>query len=199
MHFARLAPLFAAVALAAVVLAACQTPAPQAPQLPQLTFGHLPAYNLDVASIEVENRFQTPLAPPNIDHIMPVAPAAAAERWARDRLRAVGRSGRAVFVIKDGKATETVLPKSPGLGGFFTKEQTGRYDAVIDVELEIRGERGYRDAAVLGRAQRSQTVREDASPNERQRIMYELTEKLMAELNATLDANIRLNLPKYLR
>lgn len=194
MHPVRLAPLFAAV-----VLAACQTPAPPASQLPQLTFGHLPAYNLDVASIEVENRFQPSLATPQIDHIMPVAPAAAAERWARDRLRAVGQSGRAVFIVKDGKATETVLPKTPGLAGFFTKEQTGRYDAVIDVELEIRSDRGYRDAAVLGRAQRSQTVREDASPNERQRIMYELTEKLMAELNATLDANIRLNLPKYLR
>jgi hypothetical protein len=194
MHRVRLVPLFAAV-----VLVACQTPAPQPLQLPQLTFGHLPAYNLDIASIEVENRYQAPLASPNIDHLMPVTPAAAAERWARDRLRAVGSTGRAVFVIKDGRVTETVLPKTPGLTGFFTKEQTGRYDAVIDVEIEIRGERGYRDAVVSGRAQRSQTVREDASPNDRQRVMYELTEKLMADLNATLEASIRQNLPKYLR
>jgi len=114
-------------------------------------------------------------------------------------LRATGGVGRAVFVIKDGKATETALPKSTGLQGAFTKELTTRYDANIEIDLEIRGERNYRDAVVSSRAQRSQTVREDASPNERQRIMHELVEKLMADLNASLDAGIRQNLPKYLR
>jgi len=192
MNRVRLVPLFAAV-----VLAACQTE--PRPQLPQLTFAHLPVYNLDVGNVEFANRYQPPMAPPHVEHLMPVAPAAAAERWARDRLRADGAFGRAVFVVRDARVTETPLPKTSGFRGFFTKEQTGRYDALIDVELEIRNDRNYRVAGVAARAQRSYTVREDASPNDRDRIMYELVEQLMKDLNTTLDANIRQTLPKYLR
>lgn len=64
------------------VLAACEMPAPQQ-QVPQLTYSHLKPYQLDVGRLEVVTEYRAPLREPNIEHIMPVSPEAAAKRWHR--------------------------------------------------------------------------------------------------------------------
>ena len=46
---------------------------------------------------------------------------------------------------------------------------------------------------------RTQTVAEDISVNDRRRVFFEMTEGLMAEVNAQLEDRIREHLAKYLR
>ena len=187
---------FAVVALAAGLLTACaQTPPPD--PLPELTFAQLGKIQLNVASVEIVESYIPPLRGPNIEHLFPLSPTQAARRWSEDRLTALGTEGRAQFVIDTASVTETVLPVEKGLRGAVTVDQASRYDATLVVTLEIRNDRGFRLAFATARAERSTTVPEDLTLNERNAIQFRLVEGLMADLNEALEARIREFLSAY--
>ena len=81
----------------------------------------------------------------------------------------------------------------------FTIDQSERYDAAIEVRLSVRRPAGQPSAAITVRAERSQTVPEDITLNEREKLWFDLTEALMTDLDARLEAEIRRNLAAYLR
>ena len=120
------------------LLAACETP-PPAHKFPNLTFAHLGALNLNVATLEVVSDYRAPLKKPNVEHLFPAPPERTLKRWARDRLKAAGEGGSARFVISRAAVTETPLMMKTGLTGAFTTDQAERYDAVIEATLEILG------------------------------------------------------------
>ena len=174
---------FAAVAVLALGLAACETPAP-VQKLPELTYTHLGPLRLNVARIEVVSQYRPPLQAPNVEHLFPTSPLKAVRHWARDRLKAVGRSGTARLVVKKASAVETSLQKKTGLKATFTKQQSHRYD--LDLEATIEMPTGRATA----RATRFTTIREDASINERDRIWFDLTENLMRDFNAEMEKKL---------
>ena len=188
-----------AVVLPVVALAACASAPPPRPVFPELTFGHLGALTFDAGGVEVVNEYVPPLRRPNVEHEMPLAPATAATRWANDRIKAGGRPGRTVrVIIRNAAVREADLPKSSGLKGLFTTEQAARFDAEIEVVVELRSARGFRDAFASAGARRSVTISEGATLNDRDRIWFGLVEELMAELNRELEKNIRQYMGAYL-
>lgn len=195
-HFSRTTRVLAAMVLGAGLLAACaQTPPPE--PLPELTFAHLDSIKLNVASVEIVENYVPPLRGPNIEHLFPQPPSQVARRWAEDRLRALGTEGRAQFVIDTASVVETRLKVEKGLRGAVTIDQTTRYDATLTVTLEIRNDRGFRQAFATASAERSQTVPEDLTVNERRAIQHQLVEDVMTDLNATLEAKIAEFLSAY--
>ena len=192
----RMKRAFAAIALAAGVLAACaQTPPPH--PLPDLTFSQLGKIQLNVASVEIVENYIPPLRGPNIEHLFPLSPTQAARRWSEDRLSALGTKGRAQFFIDTASVVETVLPVEKGLRGAVTVDQASRYDATLVATLEIRNDRNFRLAFATARAERSLTVPEDLTLNERNAIQFRLVEDLMADLNAALESKIAEFLSAY--
>jgi len=185
------------VALLALVLAACQTP-PRT-SFPELTYSHLEPIRLAAAEIEVKDAYVPPLRAPNVEHQMPVAPAAAATRWARDRLQPGGPEGRAVFTIVDAGVVETKLKGSDGLEGVFTTDQSERYDATLAIEIDIYDRAGVRLGGVTSTVKRSRTVAENASLAERDQVWFSLTEAMMTDLDREVEAAIRKHLKLYLR
>jgi hypothetical protein len=185
--------------LAVVVLPACAAPAPV--RLPDMTFSDRPRFLLDVADVQVVDQYQPPFRLPNIEHQIVIAPARVVERWARDRLVPVGGSGRAVVTIKDARVLEASLRVTPGVQGVFTKDQAARYDVIVEVSVEIRPGSGTMagDAIAVAKAERSRTVAEGISPNELDRVHYELVEGVMRDLDQQLDANVRRFLAGYIR
>lgn len=195
-HFSRTTRVLAAMVLGAGLLAACaQTPPPE--PLPELTFAHLDSIKLNVASVEIVENYVPPLRGPNIEHLFPQPPSQVARRWAEDRLRALGTEGRAQFVIDTASVVETRLKVETGLRGAVTIDQATRYDATLTVTLEIRNDRGFRQAFATASAERSQTVPEDLTVNERRAIQHQLIEDVMIDLNATLEAKIAEFLSAY--
>lgn len=190
---------FAILTVLIVALTGCQTtPAPT--RFPELTYGHLGVIKLDVDRIDIASDYQAPLRPPNVDHLFPTPPERAMRRWAQDRLAAAGsNTGRfARFVITDAKVTETNLPRSTGLTGAFTKDQSQRYDLSMSAAIEIREERGnFRSGYATASTSRSRTVREDISVNEREKVWFEMLEQAMSELNAELDRQIKANMTRF--
>lgn len=184
--------------LAGIGLAACDTP-PYRYQFADLTYAHLSPFALNVAVIDPANAYRPPMRSPNVEHLFPVQPAAAAMQWAKDRLIAVGSNGAARFTVLQASVVEVPLERTTGFQGLFTDDQSERYDAVLEVRLDVENAQGLRTGTVTARAQRSQTVAEDATLNERERVWYELTEALMTDLNAELEKNIRQHLGAFLQ
>jgi hypothetical protein len=187
------------IVAAALLLAACAD-APPPTNFPRLTYSHLGAFVLEVSEIEIVDAYQPTLRAPNVDHLMPVAPAAAARQWARDRLKTAGSSGRrAVFTIDDGAVTETPLRRKTGVRGVLTVDQSERYDAVLAVRLEIFDIAGRRVGVAEANARRSRSVPEDITLNVRDKIWFSITESVTNDLNAELDRAIPQFLGQYLR
>ena len=183
----------------ALLLTACAS-APQATKFPQLTYSHLGAFRLDVANIEIVDAYRPPFAKPNVEHLMPVAPAAGARQWARDRLTATGSPGRrAVFTIDNGAVTETALTRQGGVRGALTADQSERYDAAVAVRLEVFDASGRRLAIAQANAARSRSVPENITLAAREKIWFSITETLTGDLNTEMDGSIRQFLGDYLR
>lgn len=185
----RILVLFAA----ALGLAACQTTPVAPPKFPELTWQHLPPFNLSVARVEVVTEYQPPLKAPNVDHLFPLPPAKAMERWAHDRLHARGGTSIARVIIGNAGVVETDLKKDKGITGVFTSEQAERYDGRLDVTVEIRSDRGFREAFVHATARRTRTVPEDITLNGREKVWFQMTEAMMKDINSQLEQAI----PQY--
>jgi len=187
------------VALAAVGLgvAGCQSPPP--PAFPEITFAHETPLALDVAEIDYVEAYLAPQTAPNVDHLFPVRPAAVAKRWAKDRLRAVGTSRRARVTLTDASVTETMLKTRKGITGAFYNEQERRYDATLEVKIEIFDDRGFSQAHASTVAKVSRTVPEDITLNDRDKVWFEMTETLAKKFDAEFERTIRTYLGGFLR
>lgn len=190
---------FFSMGFLALVLAACATPDP-APRYADITFQGAPKIGLDVGSIEVVNEYREPLSRPHVEHLVPVNPGRTMERWASDRLTASGTQfNRAVLRVKEASIVEEKLRTTTGLRGTFTNEQAERYTATAEAVLEILDNRGSRIGMAEARVQRSRTVPEDITLNDRERAWYELTETTLRDLDATLTRNVQTHLGRFLR
>ena len=188
----------ACLALAAMVLAGCTTEV-QKPGFPRISFAHLQPIGLNVARVEVVNQYVSPATRPNVEHEFPVSPAATAMNWGRDRLRAQGASGVARVVVRRASVVEVPLKKSGGVKGLFTRDQSERYDAVIDMMAEIRDETGRVRVTVESTAKRTRSVSENISLIEREKVWFEMTEAMMADLNTALENQIRIHMKDWIR
>jgi hypothetical protein len=188
----------ACLAFVAIVVAGCAAEV-QKPGFPQISFAHLQPISLNVARVEVENRYVSPAARPNVEHEFPVSPAAVAMNWGRDRLRAAGASGVARVVVRRASVVEVPLKRSEGVKGLFTRDQSERYDAVIDMMAEIRDEAGNVRVTVESTAKRSRTVSENISLIEREKVWFEMTEAMMSDLNMALENQMRIHMKAWIR
>jgi hypothetical protein len=175
----------------------CEATVPS-PTFPDLTFGHLGPIKLNVGSMEIVSTYKPPMSAPNVEHLFPTPPGDAMGRWAADRLLATGSTSRARFVILEASVVETALKKQKGLKGAFTKDQSERYEAVLEATLEIFDDSETSKGFANARASRSVTVGEDATVNERAQAWFSLNEALMRDINAELEKNISLYLGNWL-
>ncbi len=190
-HGTRVAKGLAALAAVAslALLAACETPAP-AGKLPDLTFAHLPALRLPAQRVETTVRYVQPMRAPNVEHLFPVPPVRAMERWAAQRLKADGGARVARFVIVEASVKETKLPRDTSMRGYFTKQASERYDARVEAILEVQDGIGAMKGVADAHASRWITVLEDASLNERERVKFDLIEGLMKDFDAEFEKSV---------
>lgn len=183
--------------LLAVLVAAAAPLAPAAAQQPPglgLSFAGKGVMTLDVAEIEVVDEYVPPMKEPNVEHLLPVTPSDAVRLWVQDRLKAGGGSGRARIVIRTASVKETELERTGGIRGWFTKDQSERYEGRLDVEVQVdRPAQGFAGSASVS-VTRSTTVAEDVSLAEREKAMLDLVRAMATDLDAQLDAAIRANL-----
>lgn len=185
-----------ALLTALLVLGGC----PSAPSrvAPEITFADRPPIGLDVANIEIVQRYQPAFADPFVDHLFPQQPASVIRRWAEDRLAARGATGTATLIIQEASVTEEILARNPGLQGLVTIEQSERYEARFAVRLEIGQPAGGRSGSADVLAVRSITAPENASLADREQIWFALTENTTRDLDARFEQEITEGLPQFI-
>ncbi len=183
--------------LSGVALSGC-TPPPPVRHLETISYSERPPIRLDVREIEIRRTYRPPNAAPNVDHMFPVPPAAGAQLWAADRLRAAGPQRRALFIVQEAPVIEIPLARSNGLTGTFTIEQSERYEAHLVAELQILADDGRIEASVTVEVTHHRTVPENLTFNERVEVWHEMTRSLLDEMDRQLDATIAEALTAYL-
>ena len=157
--------------LAAVFcLTACGGSSPSKPRdfLP-LAFDYMTQIRLNVASVDVENRFVPGTG--DVGSLSPVQPVASLRQMANDRLKAFGTSGRAVLVIKDASLVRG------------RDELTGRMAVELDIYTSDNQRAAFATAEVLQRRAGEITdVRGD---------LYDLTKAMMDRMNVELEFQAR--------
>jgi hypothetical protein len=189
-----------AAALAVALMAsACQNAQPPMQKLPEISFANLRPFQLDVGRLEIVSEFTPTGRSPHIEHLMPVSPEGAIQRWAQDRLKPIGRTGTARLVIKDASVVEVPLAVDKGLTGAFKKEQESRYDGSLAVALQILDERGMVQGETVAQATRSRTVAEGITLNQRDRVLYDISESLAKDIDAQMVQLIQNYLGRWVR
>ncbi len=190
---------FCAVLIVALGLAACETPDPT-PRYADITFSHLAPIALDVGAIDYSQAYAPPAKIPNVEHLFPQRPSVVARRWASERLKAAGPISRVARVtLINAAVVGSALETTTGIQGAFTIDQAARYDATVEILIEIINSQGRVEGRVNAVAQRSVTAPESITLNERDQIWFELTEAVMADLDRELEATIREHLAKYVK
>lgn len=170
---------------AVMLLSACEA-GPSGDFKPDMTFDNMKPLELNVSSVTVENRYVPPMKPPYIEHTFPTPPYNAVENLVKKKLLATGGLNAMRVIVTDASVVEEDLPVTCGVEGAFKEEAMIRLRAQIDLRLEV-----YNPASpqsVIGfatlAAKRTKSIMEDASPAERERSYYELTEAMMADINS---------------
>lgn len=187
-----------AVVFLGLALGACTAAPPPKSDFAPISFAGKPPIRLDVGEISVELAYKPPNRPPNVEHLFPDKPGDVAARWAGERLVAAGPANRARYIVREASVTETRLETKGGVTGALTTEQSERYEARVVVEIQITGAADGSTGTATVEAERSVTVPEDATVNERERTWHELMQKLMADLDTQLEKTITTVFFRYL-
>lgn len=184
-------------AMAALGLAGCRTPSPRS-GVPELTFTHLAPIPMQVARLEVDNRYIPPPDIPTIEAAAPIAPADAIRRWAERRIQPVGANGRALVIIHDAMLANILLARTTGLSGMLTNDQSDQYQVRIDVEVMAEGLPYTTPVAARAFVDRSRTVSEDVTLQQRDEVAYRLVEEALIAINTELERQILAGFGPYL-
>jgi len=181
-------------------VAACAS-APPPPRFPDIRFKGEPPILLDVARVELVSTFQPGFAAPEVEHEFPVPPQRALENLCKDRLQAISPASQRVarFTIVDAKVIEAELPRKEGFKADFTTQQAQRYDGQVEIRLDIYDENGIVVRTATARATRSRTVAEDITPNDRDRVWYEMSDELAHSADQVLEQYIDASFFPYKR
>lgn len=186
---------FCTATLMALLLAGCETPVP-ARSFPDIGFLHKAPYKLDVATIEVEKQPPVPQDGKTV-HELPVTLDTVAEKWAQQRLTAAGQNGTAIVRIEKATIVEEKLAKTGGIRGAFTTDQTERYIGDLEMSVSLSNDRGQ--GTVKASAKKIRTIAEDATLAEREKLWFEMVERLARDVDEQMDQQIKAHLTEFLR
>ena len=186
----------AAAAAFALAAAGCQQAPP--PRFPPLSFKGQPPIALDVRSVDVRDNYAPPLRAPNVEHEMPVSPAAAVRQWTLDRMQPVGAGDTATLTIQKASVIEQPLPKEGGLAA-LAEQQGSKLVGTIEALVTIRDPSGSPKATTTARVGRTATLGDRMSLNERDEAYYAFVKDLMRTFDQQMTDNINAYLPGYIR
>lgn len=172
-----------------ILIAACTMPMEQRP-MPRLTYTQYPVTNINVGSIQIVEKYAMPMQNPNIEHLMPQPLPQAVADWARKRFKATGSAGTMVITINQASVVRQDLPKTDGVKGWFTVDQSERYDARVSVEFRVDGT-GHESGSGVVNLTRGQTIAENTSIEERDRIWTHMEEVLLTDLDASTQKTLQ--------
>lgn len=186
------------IVLVGIGTAACTAPGTQT--LPPVTFTASGPLAIAVSNVETTATFNSSYDLPRVENEMPVTPEAVLQRWAKDRIAATGEgTGTLRYTVTDAKVVASALQTDQTLKAWFTDEQAVRYTIDLAGMVEINDPAINANGAVEAAANRSVTVPEGATLNERDKVLYDLIVAATRDFDDALEANVRQYLASWVR
>jgi hypothetical protein len=176
MHIAKPVRHAVLTLLLPLVLAGCGGGG-HARDYPPLTYDYLPQIRLNVASVEIDDRF-VPAGRDDVTANSPVKPVAALKQMAQDRLKPFGNAGRAVLVIKDASLQKT---RDQVIG-------------TMSVELDVYASDDKRAGFAIADVAQKRT----GDIDDLRGTLYDLTKLMMDRMNVELEYQVRRSLRDWL-
>lgn len=163
-----------------LILAACADEELQAPttSFPPLRYDYLPPIQLNVATIEVQQRFIPAGVSPDVTALDPVKPIEALKTMAHDRLQALGTANKAVFAILDATLSQI----------------NNVIRGVMSVSLTIYGQDNTQKGYAVATVERTHT----GEVNGIRETLYDMTKNMMDNMNVEFEYQVRHNLQDWL-
>ena len=161
-----------------LVLPACGEDIATPTYFEPLRYAYLPPIQLNVAAIDIQQRFIPSGFPPDVTASDPVPPAEALRSMAADRLQALGAANKAVFAILNASLVRL--------------DDSVKGD--MAVSLAIYDEDGTQRASAEAHVERTHTA-PDAS---RRQALYDMTRDMMGDMNIEFEYQVRRNLKDWL-
>lgn len=177
-HAALVLPLVLFLPLALAGCGEGEAPQAETQSFSPLDFSYLLPLRLNVAAIDISDRYVPSGQPPDVSQFDPVQPVAALRLMAQQRLRADGTTGRAVFIVNDASITR--------IGDTIT--------GTMSVELDI-----YTTPDVRAGFAQATVVRQLAgNVNDLAAGLYQLTRQIMDQMNIEFEYQVRHTLGAWL-
>jgi hypothetical protein len=145
---------------------------------PPLHYGYLTPLRLNVATVQIEQRYVPSGVAPDVSQLDPMPPIEALRNMAADRLQALGSAGQAVFVIQEASLIR----------------QHGTILGSLAVELDIYPSGPTRAGFAQARVSRSYTGDLDDLPS----ALYDVTKQMMDTMNVEFEFQVRRSLRAWL-
>jgi hypothetical protein len=145
---------------------------------PPLHYNYLTPLRLNVAAIQIEQRFVPTGSPPDVGQLDPMPPVQALRNMAADRLQALGAAGQGVFVILQASLIRV------------NNTITANFAVELNIYTSPNVRAGYANASVTG----SYTGDVDDLPGK----LYDMTKSFMDRMNVEFEYQVRRSLGGWL-
>lgn len=171
-----------AALFAVLLLAACET-APPATVAPDVSLADLPKIALNVAHIEIDDRYSAPMKAPNVDHLFRQPPEKIAKDMIASMFEANGSYGTLRVVIEDASVIKRDLPVESGVMGVLKNEESEEYRSRVSLRFELVSDSGSSRHATVT-SDRLRTLLEDSSPADRDMAFFKISESIREDLRS---------------
>ncbi len=177
----------------------CTSAPPAPPTEISITFQHREPIALNVAKIELVDRYKPTLRSPHIEHLHTVTPSTVTRAWAEERLTAVGTRGLITLIVEEAGVIEETVSVSDGFEGLFRDEVDTRLVGVIRARfdhIDVGPPGASHSVDVIAEA--SAEVLESATLNDRDLAYFRLVERLAGEFDRVLTGEIEKSLAELI-
>lgn len=158
-----------------------------------------PPLVFDLGRLEIVDETPAEPASPDLAAEFPLTPAQALRNWAALRLRSQdGRPGILRFYMTAAEAERAPLLGTPGIRGWFTRDQAERVSITLAGRLEARRNDGSLIASANARAKTNRTFAEDAKPAERRAGLDELLATTVAAFDREVEERVKADMADVL-
>ncbi len=168
-----------------LILSGCNsTQQTQSTALPVFDTSAYQAMRVDARQLEVVENWKMPMAPPYIEHKLSPSLSSLLVDWASDVLVPVGGSGSIVLEITQASVKSSDLAKGEKLSDNFKDRQEAEIRADVKAKLIWTQPVGGQQATIELAAHSSVTVKESATPNERDMAAHDMMVAVVGMINA---------------
>lgn len=122
---------------------------PQGKPLPTLTFEHVEPLMVDVADVNIDNRFQPGFDMDDVSSSFPMPPDMALAKFTAQRLQPDGNSGVLNVVIKDAHVYRSEVKPEGGLNQWFGMNDSDLYEVMMAVSMYSADDLGQRNGPMV--------------------------------------------------